>query len=180
MRHRTPTRPLPASTSGDSTVSGGPDGDGRRADGTGHPPPPLVFAGAVIFAVALAMLLPEPTTLSGPWRLLGLLPAGLGSGLHLRAWRTFRDRATTVRAQGAPRALVTDGPYARTRNPMYLSGILILLGLAVLLGSVAPLLVPVAYGALAGAIFLPAEERTMEARFGDAYREYRSTVPTWI
>lgn len=142
--------------------------------------PPLIFAGAVVAAVILAMLLPEPTVVPGEWRLLGLLPVALGSGLHWWAWRTFRLRKTTVRADRSPRRLVTDGPYARTRNPMYLGGIVILLGLAVLLGSSASFLAPLGYGLVAHLLFLPAEEQVMRERFGDEYPEYRASVPTWI
>lgn len=159
-------------------VSGGPNDP--EADRPDHPSPPLTFAVAVAAAVGLAMLFPDPAAISGPWRLLGLFPLVLGSWLHTRAARSFHERMTTVRADGTPRALVTDGPYARTRNPMYLAGVVILLGLAILLGSLAPLLAPVAYGAAAHAHFLPAEEKVMEDRFGEAYREYRASVPTWI
>lgn len=147
---------------------------------TRHPSPPLVFAVAVLAATALAMLVPEPTIVRGGGQLLGLVPVVLGSGLHWTAWRMFRVRTTTVRSDRRPRRLVTDGPYARTRNPMYLAGIVILLGLAVLLGSLASVLAPLGYGAVAHRLFLPAEERVMEERFGDEYAEYRDSVPTWI
>lgn len=120
----------------------------------------------------------------GPQRIpafvLGVLLILAGSWLHLSAWRTFLKRETTVRADGAPRSLVTDGPYARTRNPMYLAGVVILLGLAILLGALASFLAAPAYGVVAHVFFLPAEERTMEARFGPAYLEYRASVPAWI
>lgn len=143
-------------------------------------PPPLIFAGAVVAAVILAMLLPQPTVVPGDWRILGLLPVGLGSGLHWWAWRTFRARNTTVRADRKPRRLVTDGPFARTRNPMYLAGILILLGLAVMLGSLGSFLPLLAYGLAAHLSFLPVEEQVMEERFADAYLEYRASVPRWL
>lgn len=134
----------------------------------------------MIATVALTMVVPEPSLLDGWIRTVGVAPVLLGVRLHVGAWRAFRARATPVRADGEPRALVTGGPYARTRNPMYLAGIVILIGLAVLLGSWVAFVVPPIYGVLAHALLLPPEERTMEDRFGDAYRAYRSAVPTWI
>lgn len=142
--------------------------------------PPLMFAGAVIAMVGLSMLVPAPEVADGWLRLLGLGPVALGVTLHVGAWEALRSRRTPIRADGTPRVMVTGGPFARTRNPMYLAGVVILVGLGITLGTVASLAIPVAYGILAHALLLPAEERVMEDRFGDAYREYRASVPTWI
>ena len=72
------------------------------------------------------------------------------------------------------------GPYQFTRNPMYLSGMAIWLGWVIFYGSVA-----VFVGFVVGwvsVIFLvvPWEERKLEARFGDAYLQYKNTVPRWL
>lgn len=142
--------------------------------------PPLLFGGSVIAMVALSMLVPEPTVADGWLRLPGLAPILLGVRLHVAAWETFRSRKTPIRADGTPRALVTGGPYARTRNPMYLAGVVILAGLGLLLGTAASLAVPVIFAVLTHALLLPVEERMMERRFGPAYRAYRAAVPTWI
>lgn len=134
----------------------------------------------MVAMVALAMAVPDPSFADGWIRAVGVAPILLGAKLHAEAWRAFRTRSTPVRADGEPRALVTAGPYARTRNPMYLAGVLILLGVGFLLGSWGSLLVVPAYAALTHALLLPPEERTMEARFGDAYRAYRRSVPAWV
>lgn len=78
-----------------------------------------------------------------------------------------------------PQALVTEGPFAWVRNPITLSHAAALFGLSLFLGSpsaVAMVLVlagPVHFGLLH-------EERMLEARFGDVYREYKAMVPRWI
>ena len=142
--------------------------------------PPLLFGGAVVGMVVLTMAVPEPSFAEGWLRAVGLPPVLLGVKLHAEAWKSFRDRSTPVRADGEPRALVTGGPYARTRNPMYLAGIVILLGLTLLLGSWISLLVSAIYAVATHLLVLPPEERALEGRFGAEYRAYRSTVPTWI
>ena len=78
-----------------------------------------------------------------------------------------------------PQVLVVQGPYAWTRNPIALSHAAALFGLCLLLGSVSAaalvvvLSVPVHFA-------MRREERTLEARFGEAYRAYAATVPRWI
>lgn len=157
--------------------SGHPD---RHAGRPRHPDPPTVFAAALGAMVALALVIPGTRIVSGAWRAAGLLPVACGVALHRAAWRRLRSAGTPVRADEEPRKLVTDGPYARSRNPMYLAGALILLGSAPLLGAATPFLVVPAYVWLADRRFLPAEERTLEARFGEAYRSYRERVPRWV
>ena len=75
--------------------------------------------------------------------------------------------------------LVTRGPYAYSRNPMYVSELALWLGWAVFYGNVGVLIGLVIFFAL----FLPGvryEERVLEARFGDVYRAYRGRVPRWL
>jgi len=82
-------------------------------------------------------------------------------------------------SQGFPERLVTDGIYARTRNPMYLGHMIYLTGLALVTRS------PVAVGYLAHAIpwfdaRAEADEARLEAHFGADYVAYRGSVPRWI
>jgi protein-S-isoprenylcysteine O-methyltransferase Ste14 len=77
-------------------------------------------------------------------------------------------------------ALVVDGIYGRTRNPLYLGTILVYLGLSVAAGSlwaillVVPLLWVINVGVIAR------EERYLERKFGDAYRAYKVRVRRWV
>lgn len=78
-----------------------------------------------------------------------------------------------------PETLVAVGPYAWTRNPIALAHAAALFGLSAFLGS------PSAVGIvllLAYPIHLAMlhEERTLDRRFGHAYRVYRDSVPRWI
>jgi protein-S-isoprenylcysteine O-methyltransferase Ste14 len=79
-----------------------------------------------------------------------------------------------------PRRLVVRGPYRYVRNPM-ISGVLsILLGEAILLGSV-PLLVWFVIFFTLNALTMPLiEEPLLESRFGSEYVTYKRNVPRWI
>ncbi len=78
-----------------------------------------------------------------------------------------------------PERLVVSGLYRRTRNPMYLAVLALVLGQALFLGRL-DLLVYAAGGALAMHAFVRLyEEPTLERRHGDEYRRYRAAVPRW-
>ena len=79
-----------------------------------------------------------------------------------------------------PSYLLTEGPYRYSCNPMYLADLAIWLGWIVFYGSFA-LGGAFAAGVLfLGPVIAPREERGLEARFGDAYREFRRTTPHWL
>jgi protein-S-isoprenylcysteine O-methyltransferase Ste14 len=109
--------------------------------------------------------------------------AVIALGLAFSAWGvlTFRGVGTEVMPSSpANTALVTYGPYAVTRNPMYVGMVTISLGVALLVG--APLLfaAPVLLFLLDNFVIIPFEEAKMERQFGDAYRAYKAKVRRWI
>jgi protein-S-isoprenylcysteine O-methyltransferase Ste14 len=78
------------------------------------------------------------------------------------------------------RVLLTRGPFAWSRNPMFLSGQIVWLGWAIFYGSPVVLIVALVLWASSHYLTVPREERALEARYGDAYREYRRRVPRWL
>ncbi|MSP47910.1 MAG: isoprenylcysteine carboxylmethyltransferase family protein [Alphaproteobacteria bacterium] len=143
-------------------------------------PPPVLYLGSLIAGVILDLLFPAPL----PDHALRLPAAAvvLVAGLALVAvcFRRFKAADTNVPTWMPTTALVTGGPYRISRNPIYLALTLAYLGLALFWGSLwplvllAPLLLVMRYGVIGR------EERYLEARFGDAYRAYRSSVRRWL
>jgi len=84
-------------------------------------------------------------------------------------------RSFSLRAKAT--ALVTRGIYSRIRNPIYVSGVIFLIGLAVMMGmpSLLSLLIVIIPMQI---IRARREARVLEERFGDEYREYRNR--TWF
>jgi protein-S-isoprenylcysteine O-methyltransferase Ste14 len=91
-----------------------------------------------------------------------------------------------ARADGTPAPpmptvhLVVVGPYRYVRNPMYLAVLAIILGQALLFGSWGALLYAGMVQLAVVAFVLGYEEPTLEAEYGDEYREYQRNVGGWI
>lgn len=79
-----------------------------------------------------------------------------------------------------PRSLVARGPYRWVRNPLYVSGIAILLGVALVQGSATVLLLAIIAAPLFHLFIVFFEEPRLEQRFGEDYRSYQCGVPRWI
>lgn len=146
------------------------------------PWPPLLVVAALGIAVILSRTYPLP------WPGLDDLPArmvgyGLGAaGLALVAWGllTLYTAGTTVQPHKGARRLVTEGAFRFRRNPIYMGEVLILLGLAQATFNIwFAILAPIFALAVYKLAILP-EESHLEARFGEAYLDYKSRTRRWF
>ncbi len=100
-------------------------------------------------------------------------------GEALRMWAVGhigrKSRSSDVHAS----RLVTGGPYAYVRNPLYLGGILLTLGLSLLTGSVWVMVGCVGYWIVVYGPIVAAEECFLRQRFGQVYAAYCHTVTRW-
>jgi protein-S-isoprenylcysteine O-methyltransferase Ste14 len=146
------------------------------------PWPPVLFVGAITTAWFLTQLVPLP------WPGLDDTPAhlvGIGFGvagllLIVLAFKALFQHRTTVLPNKASTTLVTTGPYARFRNPIYLGEVLLLLYGAEITKSIWFVAAALLFGVLVTAIQIIPEERHLEATFGDAYLDYKSRTRRWI
>jgi protein-S-isoprenylcysteine O-methyltransferase Ste14 len=98
------------------------------------------------------------------------------------AWsfRRFWASGTSVIPVKPTTALVTNGPYRFTRNPMYLGMLLLYTAVACWLEFVWPLLLSPVLVWLLGAQVIKREERYLERKYGDEYRRYQMQVRRWL
>jgi protein-S-isoprenylcysteine O-methyltransferase Ste14 len=109
--------------------------------------------------------------------------AVIAAGVALYLWCLWVFAAVGRGTPGPwdpPRRFVAVGPYRWVRNPIYLAGMVIVLGEAWLFGSAALLLYAV--GAAAGfhLLVVAYEEPGLRDRFGEQYEAYRRAVSRWV
>jgi len=145
--------------------------------------PPVLYSGALAAGIALEFLWPLGAGLAQAHSVqvgAGLVLAIAGVMLMAAAMRRFAAAGTNVPTVQTSTALVTTGIYARTRNPIYLGLTAIYAGLSTTSNAwwavlfLAPVLVILQVGVI------DREERYLERRFGDAYREYVARVRRWL
>ena len=142
--------------------------------------PPLLYAAGLACGFLLQWLFPRHILSTDARYWAG--GAILLSGVVLAIWgrRVMKQAGTNVNPREPTTALVVAGPFGFSRNPLYVALTLMYVGLALLSNAlwVLVLLVPIALVLHWGVV--RREERYLEAKFGDAYRSYRSEVRRYL
>lgn len=141
--------------------------------------PPHYFLLALVSMVAIGYA-DSSVILAGRWYLLGLVPVACGIALAAIAARQFSKADTNIVPLTESTALVTDGMFLITRNPMYTGMVSALAGTAILLNSYLPWLVIIPFVLAIRLLFIRHEETLMEETFGEDYVAYRSRVRRWL
>jgi protein-S-isoprenylcysteine O-methyltransferase Ste14 len=147
------------------------------------PWPPIVYVTAIGVSVLLNVFYPLPWVgqpLSGILLVLGWLMIAAFVALNFTAMRAMRRAGTTVRPDRATDHLVTGGPFSFTRNPLYLAGIMLVLGIGLAFGIAWFLIVGILAAFAVQKLAIEREERHLEARFGETYLDYARRVRRWI
>lgn len=141
----------------------------------------MMLAGALAVSAAAATADPLAQPSPGLRVLGGILAAG-GLAVAVAGVVAFRRQRTTVDPRYPERvsALVADGVYRMTRNPMYVGFAGIALGAAAILGSPLALVGPGLLVAYLDRVQIPVEERALRARFGGSFDAYVQTVGRWL
>jgi len=141
--------------------------------------PPIVFLSSILLGIALNHVWPlpfVPSTLG----LLGPFVTLCAVLLFVLSLREFRAAGTPVRGTDRTTTIVRTGPYRFSRNPIYLSFILLLLGLATWLDDFWLFLTLIPATAFIVVVVIPREERFLEGNFHEHYLSYKATVRRWL
>jgi len=145
-----------------------------------QPLPPTYFWIAAVLSLLFHFALPIARLIPYPWTLAGIVPVIFGGVLNIWADQLFKKRNTTVKPFERPAQLITEGPFAFSRHPMYLGMVAILLGISIICGSLMSFVGPIFYWVFIRVRFIPAEEQSMIDVFGDQYSAYKDQVHSLI
>ena len=145
-------------------------------------PPPIY---AVIIAALmwfLSSFFPIAALLGEPLKLVGWLFIAIGLSIDLWSVGLFWKQKTTVNPLKPDNSnrIVMDGFYQYSRNPMYLGMLSILLGLALLFGTLSSFIALPIFVLLITTQQIIPEEMILTNKFGQEYLDYKHRVRRWL
>lgn len=144
-------------------------------------PPPVWTLIYLLAATAISWALGWPKIPGLPLPPLGIILVILAFVPPVWAALLFRRAGTEINPTSPTnQALVTEGPYEWTRNPMYSGLVILSLGIAIWSGCWPMFLAPIAVFATANWNHIPFEETKMRRQFGAAYDAYCARVRRWL
>lgn len=159
-----------------------PKGEDAAQRPTRLPWPAALIAATLVTAWILERVVPSSWPgLDDPLaRMAGSVIGTAGLALMGWAFVTLQRAQTTVLPHHRVSVLVTHGPFRFRRNPIYLGEVMVFLGLAELTKSLWLVILAPIFALLITWLAILREERHLEARFGDTYREYKARTRRWI
>ena len=142
--------------------------------------PPLIYLGGLAAGVVLHLLKPLPFLPENLALPVGLALIVISIILAIVAIRGFVRAETNVAVRRPATRIVVGGPYRFTRNPMYLSMALLVLGIAFwlntlwILVALIPTLLIIQFGVI------QREEAYLAKKFGEEYLRYKAEVRRWL
>lgn len=147
-----------------------------------HFPPPLMYAAGLVVGWIIDHWWPLPLPAGASWVRDGLAMICIVAWLVLMLWAfaTFRRARTTFIPNRPAAAIVIDGPYRITRNPMYVSMTALYLGIALLINSWWPLFLLSIVLFVIRRFVIAREERYLTDAFPLEYPAYCARVRRWL
>lgn len=144
--------------------------------------PPILFVGVIALAALLEAVFPlsEPPASPLAWLIPGALVVVSAELLMRSASRALKRHRTSEDALRSATTLVRQGPFARSRHPIYAGMLLLFIGLVVAAKSLWALLLLAPLFAVLHLAIVRREEAGMLEQFGDAYRAYTERVPRYL
>ncbi|WP_181702117.1 methyltransferase family protein [Chthonobacter albigriseus] len=150
---------------------------GRVAPPNTVPWPPLLLLMALVGAFLMEQM--APTALGLPHTLGWILVL---VGLSLDAWAvlTMIRAETNVLPHRPAEHFVTTGPFAFTRNPIYLGNTILVIGLGIGLGSMWTVVAAFVMAVAVQRLAIEREEVHLREQFGRAWDAYKAQTPRWL
>lgn len=149
-----------------------------RAEVAFHPP--LLLLLCIIGAFIERWLVPAPFLPPALALWTGVPIVGLALGLFGWAIVTMRGGGASIPTHTATSTIVESGPYRLSRNPIYLSMILLLVGIGCWANSIWFLTWAAVAAILLTVYVIKREEQYLERKFGAVYSTYKRRVRRWL
>ena len=142
--------------------------------------PPTYFIILLLLSIGLHFIFPIKKIIFPPYTYFGWILIIFGAVLNIWTDSLFKKGKTTVKPFEKPTELIIKGPFKISRHPMYLGMVAVLLGVAILHGTLITLIFPVIFIVLSEKLFIPYEESNLKEVFGENYIHYKNRVRRWL
>jgi len=144
--------------------------------------PPLIPLVVLVVGILLDWLVPLGFLAAIPLSVrvvAGLAGVAFGLWALISARQRFKSIGTNVNPFQPSLAIAHDGIYSRLRNPMYVGGVVALLGIVLIFGLEWTLLLLIVATLVLHFGVVLREERYLERKFGEDYKRYKASVPRY-
>ena len=151
-----------------------PDNPGTRL------PPPILLLAVMFPGYCLQQLWALELAKGSGWPIAGWAVIGVGVLILVVGWVQFFRAETNILHDRPATHVIQSGLYRFSRNPIYVSALLLQLGIAFLMNNLwIVLLLPVSKRVLDKYV-IAREEAYLERAFGEIYLDYRRSVRRWL
>lgn len=147
------------------------------------PWPPLILITMVVLGFVLNAYLPlgwVVPPMSEFLSFMGAMIVFLAIAFDVWAMKTLRIHQTTIMPHKGSSALVSTGPYAVSRNPIYLGNVMLVVGLALIFGIIWLFALAFVGGLLTSLLAIRSEEKHLAHNFPREWSGYQKKVRRWF
>jgi protein-S-isoprenylcysteine O-methyltransferase Ste14 len=141
--------------------------------------PPVFVLLSILLIIGFYLFLPVGNIVPFPFNFAGILIAFPGFALMGKSRELFKKHQTTLFIEKSS-AMVTEGVFSKTRNPMYIGMTLMLMGISVCFMNLISMTMPFLFIVTIRFTFIPKEEKMMYETFGQEYLDYKKKVRRWL
>ncbi len=146
------------------------------------PGPPIITIGSILAAWLVHIFVPIDWLYSihGLIWPLGVVMIIAALSIDVWAFKTFDAASTTIMPNKAVKNLVTHGPFAWSRNPIYVGNVVLIVGIALVSANSWMLLAAAEAAVLIEKLAILREEAHIKANFEQEWSAYSAKVRRWI
>jgi protein-S-isoprenylcysteine O-methyltransferase Ste14 len=142
--------------------------------------PPIIAGVCLLAAFGFDYLFPTGRLIISPYHFIGIVYGVMSFLIGAWAFLALKKSGTTHKIDEKPTVLVINGPFQYSRNPVYLSMAMLLVGIAIYVGTIPLFLAPVAFVLIITTAYIPREEKILEDIFGQEFLNYKKSVRCWL
>jgi protein-S-isoprenylcysteine O-methyltransferase Ste14 len=144
------------------------------------PWPPIIYLGAAVVGIILGRILPLPWPEIAGLKLAGGILALAAIGWDVTSMLTFARHKANIMPNRAATKLITSGPFAWSRNPIYLGNTLLVLGAGIYFANWWLVGLAIVAAFVTQKLAIEREEAHMAAKFGVEWESYTKRVRRWL